>query len=164
MNKKLYLISSHEVDTDSAFHSLIGAHKSLEAAVTRMQKAIYDEFEDIKEWWEDEEDDDSVEEQYQEWIEENYIDDECTLWSYTDDDPVEHTFQIHSVEVDNDLSEPYALLCTRVDGVDNKTEVLGVYSSQDAADKALEAFEASEEENDDDFEVATSVKKFIIEE
>jgi hypothetical protein len=41
---------------------------------------------------------------------------------------------------------------------------LGVYSSLDAADKALEAFEASEEENDDDIEVATSVKKFIIEE
>ena len=165
MNKKLYLISSHEVDTDSAFHSLIGAHKSLEAAVTRMQKAIYDEFEDIKEWWEDEEDDDSVEEQYQEWIEENYIDDECTLWSYTDDDPVEHTFQIHSVEVDNDHSELYALLCTRVDGMDNKTEVLGVYSSQNAADSALEAFEPNEEENDDDdFEVVTSIKKFIIEE
>jgi hypothetical protein len=165
MNKKLYLISSHEVDTDSAFHSLIGAHKSLEAAVTRMQKAIYDEFEDIKEWWEDEEDDDSVEEQYQGWIEENYIDDECTLWSYTDDDPVEHTFQIHSVEVDNDHSELYALLCTRVDGMDNKTEVLGVYSSQNAADSALEAFEPNEEENDDDdFEVVTSIKKFIIEE
>lgn len=164
MNNKLYLISSHEIDTDSAFHSLIGAHKSLEAAVTRMQKAIYDEFEDIKEWWEDEEDDDSVEEQYQEWIEGNYLDEECTLWSYTDDDPVEHTFQIHSVEVDNDHSELYALLCTRVDGVDNKTEVLGVYSSQDAADEALEAFEANEEENDDKFEVETSVKKFIIEE
>jgi hypothetical protein len=51
------------------------------------------------------------------------------------------------------------------DGMDNKTEVLGVYSSQNAADSALEAFEPNEEENDDDdFEVVTSIKKFIIEE
>lgn len=158
---KLYFVLSHEIDADSAFHSLIGVHKSLEAAVARMQKTIYDEFEEIKEWWED--DDDTVEEQYQEWIEENYLDEKCTLWSYTDDDPVEHTFNIHSVEVGN--GELYALLCTRVDGVNNKTEVLGVYNSQDAADMALEAFESDQKENDDDcLEVVTSVMKFTIEE
>ena len=165
MNKKLYLILSHEIDADSAIHSLIGVYTSLAAAVACLQKTIYDEFEENKEWWEDEEDDDSIEEQYQEWIEDNYLDDERTWWSYTDDDPVEHTFQIHSVEVDNDHSVLYALLCTRVDGMDNKTEVLGVYSSQNAADSALEAFEPNEEENDDDdFEIVTSIKKFIIEE
>ena len=162
MNKKLYLILSHEIDTDSAFHSLIGTHKSLEAAIARMQKVIYDEFEDIKEWWEDDEDDDSVEEQYQEWIEANYLNDEHTSWSYTDDDPVEHTFKIHSVEVNNDGSELYALLCTRVDGMDNKTEVLGVYNSQNAANEALATFEA--ESDDYCCEVVTSVKKIAIEE
>ena len=165
MNKKLYLILSHEIDADSVFHSLIGAHKSLETAIARMQKAIYDEFEEIKEWWEDDEDDDSIEEQYQEWIEENYLDEEHTSWSYTDDDPVEHIFKIHSVEVENGDDELYAMICTRVDGVENKSYVLGVYSSQNAADSALEAFEPNEEENDDDdFEVVTSIKKFIIEE
>ena len=165
MMQKVYIIVSHEIDTDLAFHSLIGVHKSLETAVTRAQKAIYDKFEEIKEWWEEDEDDDSVEEQYQEWIEENYLNEECTLWSYTDDDPVEHTFQIHPIEVDGDEEEMFVLLCTRVDGMDNKTEVLGVYSSQDAANDALEAFESSEEENDDDnYEIVTSVKKFIIEE
>ena len=165
MNKKLYLILSHEIDTDSVFHSLIGAHKSLETAIARMQKAIYDEFEEIKEWWEDDEDDDSIEEQYQEWIEENYLDEEHTSWSYTDDDPVEHTFKIHSVEVENGDDELYAMICTRVDGVENKSYVLGIYSPQELADEALDAFESDEEDNEDEYiEVVTSIKKFIIEE
>jgi hypothetical protein len=53
MNKKLYLILSHEIDADSAIHSLIGVYTSLAAAVACLQKTIYDEFEENKEWWEE---------------------------------------------------------------------------------------------------------------
>lgn len=161
MIQKLYLLLSHDIDADFASHTLIGAYRLLESAVTQMQKAIYNEFDEIKEWWEDDEEE-SVEEQYQEWIEENYLDDEQTSWSYTDDEPVEHTYKIQTVEVDDNGGDMYALICTRVDGVENRTDVLGVYNSQQTANEDLEAFE-SNDDNDSYLEVVTSIKKFSIE-
>ena len=161
MNKKLYLILSHEIDADSAIHSLIGVYTSLAAAVACLQKTIYDEFEENKEWWEDDEDYGTVEEQYQEWIEDNYLNDEHTLWSYTDDDPVEHTFKIHHVEVDSDESMLYALICTRVDGVNNTTDVLGIYDHINNAGDALMEFEINVDRNSY-YDVVTSVEEFTI--
>lgn len=161
MKKESYLIVSHDIDAESATHSLIGAHYSLDAAISQMQKAIYNEFEDIKEWWEEDEDDESTEEQYQEWIEENYLNGEHTLWSYTDDDPVEHTFKIHHVEVDSDESMLYALICTRVDGVNNTTDVLGIYDHINYAGDALMEFEINVDRNSY-YDVVTSVEEFTI--
>ena len=161
MKKELYLIVSHEIDTESASNALIGVYCTLDAAISQMQKAIYNEFEDIKEWWEEDEDDESTEEQYQEWIEENYLNGEHTLWSYTDDDPVEHTFKIHHVEVDSDESMLYALICTRVDGVNNTTDVLGIYDHINYAGDALMEFEINVDRNSY-YDVVTSVEEFTI--
>lgn len=161
MKKELYLIVSHEIDTESASNALIGVYCTLDAAISQMQKAIYNEFEDIKEWWEEDEDDESAEEQYQEWIEENYLNGEHTLWSYTDDDPVEHTFKIHHVEVDSDESMLYALICTRVDGVNNTTDVLGIYDHINYAGDALMEFEINVDRNSY-YDVVTSVEEFTI--
>ncbi|MBE6188908.1 MAG: hypothetical protein E7143_07275 [Rikenellaceae bacterium] len=160
--KQLFVVVSHNVDADFTTHSLVGAYSTLKTAVAQMREIIYNEFEDIKEWWEDD-DEQSVEEQYTEWIEENYVDEEHLQWSYTDDDPVEHLFKIQSVEVENCCGEIYALLCTRVDGADNQTDVLGVYTSQDTADKALEALETNNAEDDTYLEVTASVEKITIE-
>lgn len=161
MKKDLYLILSHEIDTESASNALIGVYCTLDAAISQMQKAIYNEFEDIKEWWEEDEDDESAEEPYQEWIEENYLNGEHTLWSYTDDDPVEHTFKIHHVEVDSDESMLYALICTRVDGVNNTTDVLGIYDHINYAGDALMEFEINVDRNSY-YDVVTSVEEFTI--
>lgn len=161
MKKGLYLIVSHNVDTEFASHSLVGTHCSLESAIAHMQEAIYNEFEEIKEWWKEDDEDESVEEQYQEWIEDNYLNDEHTLWSYTDDDPVEHTFKIHHVEVDSDESMLYALICTRVDGVNNTTDVLGIYDHINNAGDALMEFEINVDRNSY-YDVVTSVEEFTI--
>ena len=161
MKKDLYLILSHNIDTESASNALIGVYCTLDAAISQMQKAIYNEFEDIKEWCEEDEDDESTEEQYQEWIEENYLNGEHTLWSYTDDDPVEHTFKIHHVEVDSDESMLYALICTRVDGVNNTTDVLGIYDHINYAGDALMEFEINVDRNSY-YDVVTSVEEFTI--
>lgn len=163
MKKELHLIVSHNIDTEVASHSLVGAHSSLESAIAHMRETIYYEFEEIKEWWEEDDEDESVEEQYQEWIEDNYLNDEHTLWSYTDDDPVEHKFAIHTVEVDDCNGDLYAIICTRVDGMDNKTVVLGVYNSQASANEALEAFESDRDKDGDNIEVVVSVEKLSIE-
>lgn len=161
MIKGLYLIVSHNIDTEDASHSLVGAHSSLESAVAHMRETIYYEFEEIKEWWEEGDEDESLEEQYQEWIEDNYLNDEHTLWSYTDDDPVEHTFKIHHVEVDSDESMLYALICTRVDGVNNTTDVLGIYDHINNAGDALMEFEINVDRNSY-YDVVTSVEEFTI--
>ena len=161
MKKDLYLILSHNIDTESASNALIGVYCTLDAAISQMQKAIYNEFEDIKEWWEEDEDDESTEEQYQEWIEENYLNGEHTLWSYTDDDPVEHTFKIHHVEVDSDESMLYALICPRVDGTNNTTDVLGIYDHINYAGDALMEFEINVDRNSY-YDVVTSVEEFTI--
>ena len=153
---KLYIVVSHDVDADFTTHSLVGVYSSLETAATQMQKAIYNEFEDNKEWWEDE-DVESAEEQYIEWIEENYVDEEHLQWSYTDDDPVEHAYRIQAAEVEDCYGELYVLICTRVDGIENLTEVLGVYNSQDDADHALETFESNTADDDAYLEVTASV-------
>lgn len=163
MKKELHLIVSHNIDTEVASHSLVGAHSSLESAIAHMRETIYYEFEEIKEWWEEDDEDESVEEQYQEWIEDNYLNDEHTLWSYTDDDPVEHKFAIHTVEVNDCNGDLYAIICTRVDGMDNKTVVLGVYNSQASANEALEAFESDRDKDGDNIEVVVSVEKLSIE-
>lgn len=73
--KQLFVVVSHNVDADFTTHSLVGAYSTLKTAVAQMREIIYNEFEDIKEWWEDD-DEQSVEEQYTEWIEENYVDEE----------------------------------------------------------------------------------------
>ena len=161
MKKDLYLILSHNIDTESASNALIGVYCTLDAAISQMQKAIYNEFEDIKEWWEEDEDDESTEEQYQEWIEENYLNGEHTLWSYTDDDPVEHTFKIQHVEVDSDESMLYALICTRVDCVENTTEVLGIYDYINDAGGALIEFELNVD-RDSYYDIVTSVEEFTV--
>jgi hypothetical protein len=163
MKKELHLIVSHNIDTEDASHSLVGAHSSLESAIAHMRETIYYEFEEIKEWWEEGDEDESLEEQYQEWIEDNYLNDEHTLWSYTDDDPVEHKLAIHTVEVDDCNGDLYAIICTRVDGMDNKTVVLGVYNSQASANEALEAFESDRDKDGDNIEVVVSVEKLSIE-
>jgi hypothetical protein len=162
MKKDLYIILSHDIDTESASNALVGVHRTLDAAIVQMRDAIYHNFEDIKEWWEEtDEEEDSSEEQYQEWIDDNFLDDQHTLWSYTDDDPVEHTFKIHHVEVDSDESMLYALICTRVDGVENTTELLGIYDYINDAGEALIEFELNVD-RDSYYDIVTSVEEFTV--
>ena len=162
MKKDLYIILSHDIDTESASNALVGVHRTLDAAIVQMRDAIYHNFEDIKEWWEEtDEEEDSSEEQYQEWIDDNFLDDQHTLWSYTDDDPVEHTFKIHHIEVDSDESMLYALICTRVDGVENTTELLGIYDYINDAGEALIEFELNVD-RDSYYDIVTSVEEFTI--
>lgn len=75
MRKSLYLTISHEADFESCTHSVIGAYKALDLAIAKLREHIAETFEDNKEWWEDEENEDAINEQYQEWIDENYLDD-----------------------------------------------------------------------------------------
>ena len=162
MKKDLYIILSHDIDTESASNALVGVHRTLDAAIVQMRDAIYHNFENIKEWWEEtDEEEDSSEEQYQEWIDDNFLDDQHTLWSYTDDDPVEHTFKIHHIEVDSDESMLYALICTRVDGVENTTEVLGIYDYINDAGEALIEFELNVD-RDSYYDIVTSVEEFTV--
>lgn len=162
MKKELYLIISHEIDTESASNALIGVYCTLDVAIAHMRDVIYHKFEDIKEWWEEtDEGENSSEEEFQEWINDNYFDDQHTLWSYTNDDPVEHTFKIHHVEVDSDESMLYALICTRVDGVNNTTDVLGIYDHINNAGDALMEFEINVDRNSY-YDVVTSVEEFTI--
>ena len=162
MKKDFYLILSHDIDTESASNALVGVHRTLDAAIAQMRDEIYRHFEDIKEWWEEtDEEEDSSEEEYQEWIDDNFLNDQHTLWSYTDDDPVEHTFKIHHIEVDSDESMLYALICTRVDGVENTTEVLGIYDHIMDAGDALMEFEINVD-RDSYYDVVTSVEEFTI--
>ena len=162
MKKELYLIISHEIDTESASNALIGVYCTLDVAIAHMRDVIYHKFEDIKEWWEEtDEGENSSEEEFQEWINDNYFDDQHTLWSYTNDDPVEHTFKIHHVEVDSDESMLYALICTRVDGVNNTTDVLGIYDHINNAGDALMEFEINVDRNSY-YDIVTSVEEFTI--
>ena len=168
MIKSLYLIISHEADFESCTHSVIGACNALDLAVAKLQEHIAETFEDDNEWWEDENDENAINEQCQEWIDENYLDDEHLAWSYTDEDGIEYLFQIVAAEIESDslLQEAFAVLHTCVDGVDNKTELVGVYTSQEDADKALEAYqsEARCEEDEDCFvENVVTVERFTIE-
>lgn len=162
MKKDLYIILSHDIDTESASNALVGVHRTLDAAITQMRDEIYRHFEDIKEWWEEtDEEEDSSEEEYQEWIDDNFLNDQHTLWSYTDDDPVEHTFKIQHVEVDSGEDMLYALICTRVDGVENTTEVFGIYDHIMDAGDALMEFEINVD-RDSYYDVVTSVEEFTI--
>ena len=167
----LYLIISHEADFESCTHSVIGACMALDLAVAKLREHIAVTFENNKEWWEDEEDEedeDAINEQYQEWIAENYIDDEHLAWSYTDDDGVEYLFKIVAAEIEsNSMSqEAFAVLHTCIDGIDNTTELVGVYTSQEDADKALEAYRSEvqcEEDEDCFIENVVTVERFTIE-
>nr|MBQ5604219.1 hypothetical protein [Bacteroidales bacterium] len=168
MRKSLYLIISHEADFESCTHSVIGACNALDLAVAKLIEHIAETFEGNKEWWEDEEDEDTINEQYQEWIAENYLDEEHLAWSYTDDDCVEYLFKIVAAEIESGfpLQEAFAVLHTCIDGVDNRTELVGVYTSQEAADKALETYqsEAQCEEDEDCFiENVVTVERFTVE-
>ena len=149
MNKKIFIITHTAIDEDAAEVAVVGAYASLEAAVEQMREAIYGEFEENKAWWEeDEEGDEYVEDQYQEWIDEQWVDDEQAVWSYTNDDPVEHTFRMHTAEVDEaHEGELYAVLSTLVDGCDNETKLVGLYTTPESA---LEAQESADDESLDE--------------
>lgn len=159
---RLYLLFSHEADFESYTHSVIGACKALDLVVAKLRERITVTFEDNKEWWEDE---DAIDERYQEWIDENYLDDEHLAWSYTDDDGVEYLFKIVAAEIESDslLQEAFAVLHTCIDGVDNTTELVGVYTSQEDADKALEAYRSEVQCEDCFVEHVVTVERFTIE-
>ncbi len=165
VRKSLYLTISHEADFESCTHSVIGACKALDLAVAKLIKHIAETFENNKEWWEDEEDEDAINEQYQKWIAENYLDDELLAWSYTDDDGVEYLFKIVAAEMESDSmsQEAFAVLYTCIDGVDNTTELVGVYTSQEDADKALEAYRSEVQCEDCFVEHVVTVERFTIE-
>lgn len=144
MGKDIYIITHTSIDEDTGDAKIVGAYSTPNIATKEMYKVIYTEFEDNKEWWEDDDDgDDYIEEQYQEWIEEQYADDERTIWTYTTDDPVEHTFKIHIAPIDikPELQDAYAVLHTSIDGVDNQTELVGVYATQNEASLAVEGYD-----------------------
>lgn len=168
MITSFYLIISHEVDFESCTHSVIGACNALDLAVAKLIEHIAETFEGNKEWWEDEEDENAINEQYQEWIAENYMDDEHLAWSYTDDDCVEYLFKIAAAEIESDSlsQEAFAVLHTCIDGVDNKTELVGVYTSQEEADKALETYQSEAQCEEDEgcfIENVVTVERFTIE-
>ena len=144
MSDHVFLITSHEADFESCTHSVIGACKALDLAVAKLREHIAVTFEDNKEWWEDEDDEDAINEQYQEWIAENYLDDEHLAWSYTDDDGVEYLFKIVAAEIESDslLQEAFAVVHTCIDGIDNTTELVGVYTSQEDANMVLITYRA----------------------
>lgn len=167
MIKSLYLIISHEADFESCTHSVIGACNALDLAVVKLQEHIAETFEDDNEWWEDENDENAINEQYQEWIDENYLDDEHLAWSYTDDDGIEYLFKIVAAEIESDslLQEAFAVLHTCVDGVDNKTEVVGVYALQEDADKAKEVYQLETQCEEDEnccIENVVTVEKIYV--
>ena len=145
---------------------IIGVCNILEVAAGMMQKCIYKQFESNKEWWEDEDDEQIVDVQYREWIDENYIDDEHLIWIYTDEcDEIEHRLQIHTVffELEAELRDVYVILHTCVDGVDNKTNLLGVFASQKKAEEALKSFDLVDNCEDSFVENIISIEKCTIE-
>ena len=168
MKRDLYLIINNSVDADTADHTVIGAFCSLKNAVAQMREQIAENFEDNKDWWEDEEDEDAINEQYNEWIDENYQEEELCFWTYTDDDEVEHNYQILTIgtKMDEHLKEAYAVLHTCEDGVDNKTSLVGVYATEEEGSLILENYQSANDEEDEDdcyIENLISVEKFSIE-
>ena len=165
MSDHVFLITSHEADFESCTHSVIGACRALDLAVAKLREHIAVTFEDNKGWWEDEDDEDAINEQYEEWIAENYLDDEHLAWSYTDDDGIEYLFKIVAAEIELDSmsQEAFAVLHTCIDGVDNTTELVGVYTSQEDADKALEEYRSEVQCEDCFVEHVVTVERFTIE-
>ena len=160
MKQILYIITHASIDEDTGDARTIGAYTSFESAVKKMQNAIYAEFEENKEWWEDDDEGgEYIEEQYQEWIEEQFTNDERTIWTYTNDDPIEHTFQIHTASVDfmAEVQEAYAVLHTCIDGVNNQTELIGAYATQNEADLVVKDYQ-----DDGAFENILSISRFSI--
>ena len=141
MIKSLYLIISHEADFESCTHSVIGACNALDLAVAKLQEHIAETFEDDNEWWEDENDENAINEQCQEWIDENYLDDEHLAWSYTDEDGIEYLFQIVAAEIESDsllqeafsyLSNPLLHCTNRIENCQNRNTNIGKYCSPHA--------------------------------
>ena len=66
MKKELYIIVNSCIDADTASHTVTGASGSLKSAVAQMREQIAESFEDNKDWWEDEKDEDAINEQYNE--------------------------------------------------------------------------------------------------
>lgn len=164
---KIYIITHTSIDEDMGEAMVVGAYASLENAVEKMRNAIYAEFEENKGWWEDDDEGgEYIEEQYKEWIGEQYADDECTLWIYTNDAPIEYIFKIHqtSIEFETELREAYAVLRTCIDGENNNTELIGVYVTQDEANNAVRGYQAEHkcDENDGFIENILSVERFSI--
>ena len=160
MKNEIYIITYTSIDEDTGDAKIVGAYSTPNIATEEMYKVIYAEFEDNKEWWEDDDEgDDYIEEQYQEWIEEQYADDERTLWTYTSDDPAEYTFKIHIVQLvfKTELQDAYVVLHTRIDGEDNQTELIGVYATQKEADLAVKEYD-----EDGDIENILSISRLSI--
>ena len=164
MKKSLYLIVSHEIDFEFCTHSVMGACNSLDLAVSKMREFIVENFDELgyKELLEEYEEC-SVKEQFQEWINENYLDDEHTLWSYTSDD-VEYVYKVVTIELDGEESpqEAYALVHTCVDGIVNNTVVVGVYTTQEEADSAMESYQAENDSDDEEIENFISVENIVV--
>lgn len=152
MKKQFWIITHTTIDMEMGEINVGGAYSNIENAVEKMRCDIYSKFEENKEWWEDEEDEQTIEEQYNEWIDENYIDEDYLAWIYTDDDEIEHHYQIHNatIETETELHELYAIIRTCIDGEENNTELLGVYTSQDEAEGLLGEFEPEVEMDEDD--------------
>jgi hypothetical protein len=68
--------------------------------------------------------------------------------------------------MDEHLKEAYAVLHTCVDGMDNRTSLIGVYATEEEGNLVLEKYlSANDEEGEDDcyIENLISVEKFSIE-
>ena len=162
----IYIVTHTSVDRDMCEAKIIGVCNILEVAAGMMQKCIYNQFESNKKWWEDEEDEDAINGLYQEWIDENYVDDEHLIWSYTDEcDECEYHLQIHTAffEFEPELHDAYVILHTCIDGIKNETNLLGVYASQKKAEEALKSFDLVDNCEDSFVENIISIEKCTIE-
>ena len=147
-----------EVDYESVTHEVAGGFPTAALAAERMRALIAEQFEANKEWWEYEEDETAVVAAYEEWIEENFQDEETHEWSYTDvDDGIEYQYRIcqASLEADVELSEVYAVVSSHVTGECNYSIVRGLYvSEQEAAAEAVRLQEIYDAEaEDEEFQV-----------
>ena len=145
MKKYLFVVTNSIIDQEYSSHSADGAHLFLNDAVEAMHQSIYDECEDYKELWEDDDEgEEYIEAEYRKWIEKQYVNAERTEWTFTDSETItECNFKVQIVEAELDIPSPkriFAVLHTRVDGVTNATKVLSAFDSRLKAIKALEAF------------------------
>ena len=131
MKQDVFIIVRSEINFESVAHEVAGGFPTAALAAERMRALIAEQFEANKEWWEDEEDDTAVEAAYEEWIEENFRDEEGHEWNYTDvDDGVEYQYRIchASLETDVELSEVFAVVITHCMGGKNDSTVSGVFA------------------------------------
>ncbi|MBQ1253255.1 MAG: hypothetical protein IIY05_02790 [Alistipes sp.] len=165
MKQTFYLIVWHEADMDTCSHSILGAYCSPDVALAKMREHIAAKFDGIRNWWL-EDDEELSDEEFNEWIDEFYCDDEQRTWSYTDGDEVEHLYKVITAEIEaaDTQLQVYAVLHTCINGVDNNTEVVGVYTSQAEAYKALDAYRSTNKcDDEDDFvENVVTVESFYV--